>query len=74
MLLKIFVQFHKFLNSFVVGVISCKCQAYGLWIEIYPEMGPIDLVPGPNSIKFRRADQMDFSALANLTYLEGQTF
>ena len=62
---KNFGKFHNFLISFVVGIISWKCEACSWWVEIYPEMGPICLVPGPNSTKFRRADRMDFSPLAN---------
>ena len=62
---KNFGKFHNFLISFVVGIISWKCEACSWWVEIYPEMGPICLVPGPNSTKFRRADRMDFIPLAN---------
>ena len=62
---KKFGKFHNFLISFAVGIISWKCEACSWWVEIHPEMGPICLVPGPNSTKFRRADWMDFSSLAN---------
>ena len=63
---KNFGKFHNFLISFTVGIISWKCEACSWWVEIYPEMGPICLVPGPNiTTKFRRADQMDFILLAN---------
>ena len=59
------VGFIFFLISFVVGIISWKCEACSWWVEIHSEMGPICLVPGPNSTKFRRPDRMDFSPLAN---------
>ena len=58
-------KFHNFLINLVVGIISWKCEACSWWVEIYPQMGPIYLVPGPNSTKFRRADRMDFIPLAN---------
>ena len=60
--LKILVSFHNFLISFII---SWKCEACSWWVEIYPEMGTIYLVLGPNSTKFRRADRMDFIPLAN---------
>ena len=41
-------------------------------MEIYTEIDPICLVPGPNSTKFGRAHQMDFIPLANLTLLGGK--
>ena len=69
--LKILVSFIIFLISFVVGIISWKCEACSSWLEIYPEMGPISLVPGPNSTKFRRANQMDFSLLRDPNILGG---
>ena len=62
---KDFGKFHNFLISFVVRIISWKCEACSWWVEIYPEMGLIYLVLGPNSTKFRRADRMDFIPLAN---------
>ena len=57
--------------SFVVGIISCKCEACSSWVAIHPEMGPTCLVPGPNSTKFRKADWMDFIPLANRNMFRG---
>ena len=68
---KNFREFHNFLISFVVGIISCKCEACCWWVEIYPEMDPIYLVLGPNSTKFRTADRMDFILLANSNMFGG---
>ena len=62
---KNFGKFHNFLISFVVEIISWKCESCSWWVVIYPEMGPICLVPGANSTKFGRADRMDFSPLTN---------
>ena len=70
---KTFGKFHNFLINFVVGIISWKYEACIWWVEIYSEMGPICLVPGPNSTKFRRAYRMGFSPLANRNMFGGSS-
>ena len=69
--LKNFGKFCNFLISFVVSIIRWKYEACSWWVKIYPQMGIFSLVLGPNSTKFRRADWMDFSLLANLTMFGG---
>ena len=71
---KHFNKFHNFLLSFVVGIITWKCEACSWWVEIFAEMGPTCLLPGPNSTRFRRSDQMDFSPFANTNMFGGQTY
>ena len=58
---------------YVAGIISWKCESCSWWVEIYPKMGPICLIPGPNSTKFSRADRMDFIPLANPNMSEGSS-
>ena len=69
---KNFGKVHNFLTSFVVTIISWKYEACSWWIEIYPEMSPICLVPGPSATKCRKADRMDFSHFENRTMFGGQ--
>ena len=69
--LKILGSFKKIFISFVFGIISWKCEACSWWVEIRPEMGPIYLVPGPNSFKFRKAGRIDFIPLANPNMFRG---
>ena len=61
--------FHNFLISFVVGIISCEACSW--WVEIYPEMSLICLVPGAISTKPSRANQMDFIPLTNSNMFGG---
>ena len=64
---KNFGKFHNFLISFIVGIISWKCEACSWWVEIYHEMGPFP----PNLGEL--TEWISF-LLQIPTCLEGQTF
>ena len=67
-LLVIFVIFWlAFFSTSSVG----NMKHVAVRLKYNPEVGPICLIPGPNSIKFSTADQMGFSLLTNLTKSRG---
>ena len=64
-------KFHNFLISFVVDIISWKWEASSWWVEIYPEIGPICLVPGLISPNLGHLTEWISFLLQILTCLEG---
>ena len=67
-------KFRNFLISFVFGIMSWKCETCSWWVKIYPEMGPICLVPGIMSPNLGELTEWISFLLQILTCLEGQTF